>query len=173
MRIRMRLPIKSWLEKCQVRGECSARGTSSLVRRDFEAPPRLVRTGTVTALNADPTSRAWTDARLSPRLGEFLASIGSGIRSATMVIRDRSQVTLPDLLSAAFLINPRIDAMGQQGKMNRQECHGTFLYIRPSFMMTLKFLAGSAIRLIFSSGLPSTSSRSASAPCSTTPSLPG
>jgi hypothetical protein len=38
-----------------------------------------------------------------------------------------------------------------------------FLYTRPSFMMTLKFLAGSAIRLMFSSGLPSTSSRSASA----------
>src|ERR1700732_950811 len=51
--------------------------------------------------------------------------------------------------------------------------HRVFLYTRPSFMMTLKFLAGSAIRLIFSSGLPSTSSRSASAPCSTTPSLPG
>src|SRR5260370_28201226 len=51
--------------------------------------------------------------------------------------------------------------------------HRVFLYTRPSFMMTLKFLAGSAIRLIFSSGLPSTSSRSASAPCSTTPSFPG
>src|SRR5262249_20271820 len=50
--------------------------------------------------------------------------------------------------------------------------HKVFLYTRPSFMITLKFLAGSAIRLIFSSGLPSTSSRSASAPCSTTPSLP-
>src|SRR6202049_813622 len=40
-------------------------------------------------------------------------------------------------------------------------------------MMTLKFLAGSAVRLIVSSGLPSTSKRSASAPFSTTPSLPG
>src|SRR4029077_10649905 len=32
--------------------------------------------------------------------------------------------------------------------------------------------AGSAISLIFSKGLPSTSSKSASAPCSTTPSVP-
>lgn len=72
MRIRMRLPIKSWLEKCQVRGECSARGVTSLVRRDFEAPLRLLRTGTVTALNADTTSRARTDARLSLRLAQYL-----------------------------------------------------------------------------------------------------
>src|SRR5215471_1945494 len=66
-------------------------------------------------------------------------------------------------------------ADGPTRDMNRPErlCHGAFLYIRPSFMITLKFLAGSAIRLIFSNGLPSTRRRSASAPCSTTPSFPG
>src|SRR5499427_8651381 len=40
-------------------------------------------------------------------------------------------------------------------------------------MMTTKFLSGSAIRLIFAIGSPSTSNKSASAPTSTTPSLPG
>src|SRR5262249_47506227 len=47
-----------------------------------------------------------------------------------------------------------------------------FLYILPSFIITTKFLAGSAISWMFSSGLPSTSRRSARAPSSTTPSLP-
>ena len=47
-----------------------------------------------------------------------------------------------------------------------------FLYILPSFMITTKFLAGSAISWMFSNGLPSTRSRSASAPSSITPSLP-
>jgi hypothetical protein len=47
------------------------------------------------------------------------------------------------------------------------------LKMRPSFMMILKFRSGSATRSRFSSGLPSTRMRSASAPSSTTPSLPG
>ena len=48
-----------------------------------------------------------------------------------------------------------------------------FLQIVPSFMITRKFLPGSSTSLIFSKGSPSTSSRSASAPSSTTPSSPG
>ena len=50
--------------------------------------------------------------------------------------------------------------------------HGASLYIRPSFMMTLKFLAGLAISLMLAKGLPSTRSKSASAPYSTMPSFP-
>ena len=43
----------------------------------------------------------------------------------------------------------------------------------PPFMMTKKFFAGSSMSLMLSIGLPSTSRRSASAPSSTAPSLPG
>ena len=48
-----------------------------------------------------------------------------------------------------------------------------FLKTLPSFMMTLKFLPGSATRERSSSGLPSTRIRSARAPCSTMPNVPG
>src|SRR6516164_8816156 len=48
-----------------------------------------------------------------------------------------------------------------------------FLQILPSFIITTKFLLGSAIRLILAIGSPSTSNKSARAPSSTTPSLPG
>ena len=44
---------------------------------------------------------------------------------------------------------------------------------RPSFMMTRKFLSGSAMSLRLAVGSPSTTMRSASAPASITPSLPG
>ncbi len=47
------------------------------------------------------------------------------------------------------------------------------LTTRPSFMMIRKFFSGSAMSLRFSSGSPSTTMRSASAPASITPSLPG
>src|SRR5438045_3787854 len=43
----------------------------------------------------------------------------------------------------------------------------------PVLQMTARFCAGSSSSRMFSSGLPSISSRSASAPSSTTPSLPG
>ena len=43
----------------------------------------------------------------------------------------------------------------------------------PSFMITTKFLAGSSMSLMSSSGLPLTNRRSARAPGSITPSLPG
>src|SRR5215831_1089467 len=59
--------------------------------------------------------------------------------------------------------------------MNRPKrlwSRGFFVY-PPVLHDNLEVLGGSAIRLIFSNGLPSTSSRSASAPCSTTPSFPG
>src|SRR5262249_50570924 len=41
------------------------------------------------------------------------------------------------------------------------------------FMIRTQFLTGSSMSLMFSIGLPSTTSRSANAPSSTTPSLPG
>lgn len=64
-------------------------------------------------------------------------------------------------------------AIGHRGPAAVRSAPSRFLWIFPSFMMTTKFFAGSAISLMSSSGLPSTSSRSASAPSSTTPSFPG
>src|SRR6195256_5160992 len=82
-------------------------------------------------------------------------------------IQNRSRISVVALKSDAAAEKPKDqlsrDFLGCSifdfcNKIGQQETstdrsgygHRVFLYTRPSFMMTLKFLAGSAIRLIFS-----------------------